>query len=103
MRQEQIDKICTWAWGEPIFCSTVTGHKAWRDGDDTVLSTAFDPFTNPSDCARVMDEVAGKGKAFQSGYDPLTMHYWANVCGQHRGVALTESEAKMNAVLEAIQ
>lgn len=68
MTREQIDKICTWmGWKKHFWDDDIW---EWRNDlqksrnkriGDYAADCTFDPSANPSDCARVMDEVDRKG------------------------------------------
>lgn len=67
-KQEQIDKICKWmGWHKENTCGGLywVADKKQEEHTDYIPIMAgilsFDPFSNPSDCARVMDEVVKRG------------------------------------------
>lgn len=119
-KQEQIEKIAKWMgwhrawveWKEDEICLSDLrlrpAFEVWVPEDNDrykVQAIGFDPFTNPSDCAKVMDEVVKRGMGYRVIYDPMaeTSKWMAGLPRKSYGYSNnSESEAKMNALLEAI-
>lgn len=107
-RQEQIDKIAQWmGWHQDYGENDIWRFPATKGQShgSQAADSCFDPFTNPSDCARVMDEVVKRGMGYRVIYDPMaeTSKWLAGLPRKSYGYSNnSESEAKMNALLEAI-
>jgi len=113
-KQEQIDKIAEWMGWHKV--SREGGWWAWHDGSgDANLgekpSMYFDPFHDPADCERVMNEVVKRDfwyKVYsgspQHNYPSMVLICpWQSDNRVAEGHGQTETEAKMNAVLEMIK
>lgn len=105
-RVDQIFEWCGWhreEWADGWHWVDREGHPVMRgDGD---------PSKNPSDCARVMDEVRHQRIYWTMEYVPEDDRYCVQiVVNRHDpeyqewdGVSTSESEAKMNALLAMIE
>lgn len=119
MTREQIDRICTWmGWAQVEYNVHMSDETLfyWADPKSTKVGHwaaygTFDPSTNLSDCARVMDEVVKQAVAEDinfgnkwSSFDSIH-RAWVQI-GEVTGTGSSkesESEAKMNAVLAMIE
>jgi len=99
-RQADIDKICTWM-GWELHHVGLRGHWYWQDTHlHKMAESFFDPFTNPSDCARVMEAVKDDWELEKNGpTDYICRILTYDIPG---GKGITECEAKMGAVLAMI-
>jgi len=117
MRQDDIDLICKWMEWEkrPFIPNTDAPVELWvKDKWAMAWIAGFDPFTNPADCARVMDAVVRRGWWFMvhspfvddapyfAGLTPKGVTGW-NGRPDEPGEGATECEAKMNAVLAMVK
>ena len=105
-RQADIDKICEWmGWHiRPHHSySEGTPWREWANADNHYKAeSTFNPFTNPSDCAVVMDEVREKALiSIEIGGTLVGVRLWTGK--GYQATAYSWMEAFCNALLGLIK
>lgn len=126
-RQEQINRICEWmGWAKlRVFEDTEahTFHKyltttplpswivrvwVWDDAEGNIKAKVdeFDPFSDPSACAKIMDEVTKRVASYTINYDPVDCCWSCELAiaegNGNSGSFESEMDAKMMALAQAI-
>lgn len=102
-KQTKIDLICTKVCGWHRRTTPIETVWWWAsETQDHETGALFDPFTNPSDTARVMDEVVKQGCDWILHYDKTGLRYSVDI-GTLKTIHYGQSETSwMEAFCEAV-
>lgn len=107
-KQEQIDKIAKWMGWHKEVCNVedeggFISHQEWYwlTADKQRVRGRFDPFTSPSDCARVMDEVVNRQMSWLQQGAGLSKKGLLFQCVLHSGGIWTSVQVSQKSWMEA--